>query len=57
MDNNQIVLQTLIEQNRENLFPELSKDDYFTLFVTEQIMKDLELSYDEIEEGVVEMVE
>lgn len=53
-DNNQIVLQTLIEQNREELSPELSVDDYFRLFVTEQIMKDRELSYDEIEEGIVD---
>lgn len=54
MDNNQIILKTLIEQNRANLYPELSADDYFTLFVTEQIMKDFELSYDEIEEGIID---
>lgn len=53
-DNNQIVLQTLIEQNRTELYPELSINDYFHLFVTEQVMKDLELSYDEIEEGIVD---
>lgn len=53
-DNNQIVLQTLIEQNRQELYPELKSDDYFHLFVTEQIMKDLELSYDEIDEGIVD---
>lgn len=53
-DNNQIVLQTLIEQNRAELSPELSVDDYFHLFVTEQVMKDRELSYDEIEEGIVD---
>ncbi|MDG2276097.1 MAG: AIPR family protein [Flavobacteriaceae bacterium] len=53
-DNNQIVLETLIEQNRTELYPELSINDYFHLFVTEQVMKDLELSYDEIEEGIVD---
>ncbi|TDQ28695.1 AIPR family protein [Tenacibaculum caenipelagi] len=53
-DNNQIVLQTLIEQNRKELYSELSVDDYFHLFVTEQVMKDAELSYDEIEEGIVD---
>lgn len=53
-DNNQIVLQTLIEQNRVELSPDLSVDDYFHLFVTEQIMKDTELSYDEIAEGIVD---
>ncbi|WP_452230066.1 AIPR family protein [Lacinutrix sp. MEBiC02404] len=53
-DNNQIVLQTLIEQTRKELYPELSLNEYFHLFVTEQVMKDLELSYDEIEEGIVD---
>lgn len=53
-DNNQIVLQTLIDQNRTELYPELSVNEYFHLFVSEQIMKDLELSYDEIEEGIVD---
>ncbi|WP_423819262.1 hypothetical protein V5739_00785 [Salinimicrobium sp. TIG7-5_MAKvit] len=53
-DNNQIVLQTLIEQNRRELYSELTTDDYFHLFVTEQIMKDFELSYDEVEEGIVD---
>ena len=53
-DNNQIILQTLIEQNRTELYPELSVNDYFHLFVTEQVMKDMELSYDEIEEGIVD---
>ncbi len=53
-DNNQIVLQTLIEQNRAELYPELTVNEYFHLFVSEQVMKDLELSYDEIEEGIVD---
>lgn len=54
VDNNQIILETLIEQNRKELYPELSVDEYFNVFVTEQILKDLELSYDEIEEGIVD---
>lgn len=53
-DNSQIILETLIEQNRKELYPELKEDDYFHLFVTEQVLKDLELSYDEIEEGNVD---
>ncbi len=53
-DNNQIILDTLIEQNRAELYPELSLSDYFHLFVTEQVMKDQEMSYDEIEEGIVD---
>ena len=53
-NNNQIILETLILQNREEKYPELSEDAYFNLFVSEQIMKDFELSYDELEEGIVD---
>ncbi len=54
MDNNQIILETLIEQNRVELYPEYTINEYFHLFVTEQVLKDQELSYDEIEEGIVD---
>ena len=54
MDNNQIILETLIEQNRAELYPEYTINEYFHLFVTEQVLKDQELSYDEIEEGIVD---
>lgn len=54
MDNNQVILENLIEQNRDDLYPEYSISDYFHLFVTEQILKDQELSYDEIDEGIVD---
>jgi hypothetical protein len=53
-NNNQIILETLISQNREEKYPELNEDAYFNLFVSEQIMKDFELSYDELEEGIVD---
>ena len=54
MDNNQIILETLITQNRDELYPNFSINDYFHMFVTEQVLKDQELSYDEIEEGIVD---
>jgi hypothetical protein len=53
-DNNQIILETMINQNKDTLYPEISADDYFHFFVTEQVLKDQELSYDEIEEGIVD---
>ncbi len=52
--NNQIILETLINQNKDKLYPDLSINNYFPLFVTGQLLKDLELSYDEIEEGIVD---
>ena len=53
-NNNQIILETLISQNRKEKYPDLTEDAYFNLFVSEQIMKDFELSYDELEEGIVD---
>lgn len=53
--NQQILLNTLLEQQKSELGDEsISNDYYFHLFVTEQILKNLELSYDEILEGIVD---
>ena len=52
--NQQIILETLLEQKQQELDPSLLVDDYFHLFVTEQILKNYELSYDEIDEGIVD---
>jgi AIPR protein len=52
--NQQIILDTLLEQKRIELEPTSNSDDFFEFFVTEQLLKDAELSYDEIEQGVVD---
>lgn len=53
--NQQIILNTLLEQQKKELGDDtLSNDDFFHLFVTEQVLKNLELSYDEILEGIVD---
>lgn len=52
--NQQIILNTLLEQQKENLDSTLKDDDYFHLFVTEQVLKNFELSYDELQEGIVD---
>lgn len=53
--NQQIILNTLLEQQKKELDDDsLSNDDFFHLFVTEQVLKNLELSYDEILEGIVD---
>ncbi|MGE8340953.1 MAG: AIPR family protein [Flavobacterium sp.] len=52
--NHQIILNTLLEQQKEKLDSTLKEDDYFHLFVTEQVLKNFELSYDELQEGIVD---
>lgn len=52
--NQQIILETLLEQQKASLADTLSDDAYFHLFVTDQVLKNFELSYDETEEGIVD---
>jgi len=52
--NQQILLDTLLTQQNASLEETLSSDDYFHLFVTDQVLKNFELSYDEINEGIVD---
>lgn len=52
--NQQIILETLLEQQKASLADTFSDDDYFHLFVTDQILKNYELSYDETDEGIVD---
>lgn len=52
--NHQIILNTLLDQQRSDLGSALKEDDFFHLFVTEQILKNYELSYDELNEGIVD---
>ena len=52
--NQQIILNTLLDQQKATLDTTLKEDDYFHLFVTEQVLKNFELSYDELQEGIVD---
>ena len=52
--NQQIILNTVLEQQRNEIASSISENDYFNIFVTEQVLKNYELSYDEIEEGIVD---
>ena len=52
--NQQIILETLLEQQKASLADTFSDNDYFHLFVTDQVLKNYELSYDETEEGIVD---
>ncbi|MCV2872368.1 AIPR family protein [Defluviimonas sp. WL0050] len=53
-DNSQQLLNDVLEQKRAEIAPHLSEQDYFEIFSAEQILKDHDLSYEEIEEGIVD---
>jgi hypothetical protein len=52
-NNDQIILDQTLEQQRTTRFPTMSKSDFFETFVAEQILKDFDLSDEEIESGLV----
>ena len=52
--NHQIIVQTLVEQKRDELYPQVSISDFFHIYATEQILKDYDLNYEEIEKGITE---
>lgn len=51
--NDQIILDHLLTERKLNIAPELKDSDFFELFVSEQILKNYDLSYDELEAGIV----
>ena len=50
--NNQILLEEIIKQERNNLDEAQSLDKFFEFFSITQVLKSYELSYDEIEAGI-----
>lgn len=52
-DNDQIILDQVLEQQRTQRAPSVSKSDFFEIFVAEQVLKDYDLSDEEIESGLV----
>lgn len=52
--NDLIVLESVISQKREDSAQSLSDSEYFELFSFEQILKDNDLSYDELSSGSVD---
>ncbi len=53
-DNSQQLLNDVLTQQRQELAPHLSEQDYFEVFCAEQILKDHNLSYEEIQSGIVD---
>lgn len=52
-NNDQIILDQILEQQRAQRAPSASKSNFFETFVVEQVLKDADLSDDEIESGLV----
>lgn len=53
-DNSQQLLNDVLAQQRQERAPGLSEQDYFEIFCAEQILKDYDLSYEEVQAGVVD---
>jgi hypothetical protein len=51
--NDRIILDKILEQKHHELGPTLSPTKFFELFAAGEIVKDYDLSYDELESGIV----
>ena len=52
--NDIILIKQLLSQRRESLAPDMSESDFFQIFAAEQALKDRDLSYDELQDGIVD---
>ena len=51
--NDRIILDEILKQRQREIDPGAAPSDFFELFTVEQVLKDFDLSYDEIESGLV----
>ncbi|MBI5861835.1 MAG: AIPR family protein [Rugosibacter sp.] len=51
--NDKIILEQIIDQKHKALAATSPKSEFFEIFVAEQVLKDYDLGYDEIESGIV----
>lgn len=54
VDNSQQLLSDVLGQRRLELAPSLSEPEYFEVFCAEQVLKEYDLSYEEVEAGIVD---
>lgn len=52
-NNDRIILDQVLDQQQQSLAPSFDTTQYFEVFTAEQALKDYDLSYDEIEAGIV----
>ena len=54
MSNNDLILfEAILERNHQAQAPAKKPEEFFELFAAEQVLKDLDLSYEELESGLV----
>jgi hypothetical protein len=53
-DNSQIILDDVLTQLHAERAPETAEGEFFEIFCAEQILKDYDLSYEEIQSGIVD---
>jgi hypothetical protein len=51
--NDRIILDEILKQKQAEIDPGTTAAEFFELFTSEQVLKDFDLSYDEIESGLV----
>lgn len=54
MSNHVILLEALLEAQKKDIAKNMSIQDYFEYFAVENVLKDKELSYDEITDGIID---
>lgn len=52
-NNDQIILDQIVEEQRTSRFPSVNRSEFFEMYVAEQVLKDFDLSDEEIEAGLV----
>lgn len=53
-DNSEVILRQVLQDQNKDIAPELSSPDFFEVFCAEQATKEYELSYEEIQAGIVD---
>jgi hypothetical protein len=51
--NDRIILDEILKQRQKEIDPAITASEFFELFTAEQVLKDSDLSYDEIDSGLV----
>ena len=51
--NDRILLNEILKQQKNLVDPSATASEFFELFTAEQILKDFDLSYEEIESGII----
>lgn len=53
-NNSKQLLNDVLLQQRHDRAPDISDQDYFEIFCAEQILKNFQLSYDDLQNGIVD---